>query len=390
MKTSVVFGLALLATFAALDAAAQTPFRPGLTNLLSWREAEQAKGFRDIEHLYATRTVRRGAKVHTLPVARRPITPTLVIGAKRMSLDAYMAANRVSGLLAIKDGQIVLERYGLGRRATDRWTSFSVAKSITSTLVGAAIQDGKIKSLDDPISDYVTDLNGSAYERVSIRQMLTMSSGVKWNEDYADPNSDVARAGQTPAEPGRNPIVSYLARLPRVHEPGASFHYNTGETDLVGILVSKATGKGLAQYLSEKIWRPFGMEQDAAWMVDPAGQERGGCCISMTLRDYGRFGQFMLDDGIAAGRRVVPRGWVQTATSPQIRTGAPPEGYGYFWWIQPRGYAAEGIFGQAIYVFPRDRLVVVFNSAWPAADDDIDWIAQAGAAESIRAATAKR
>jgi len=217
-----------------------------------------------------------------------------------------------------------------------------------------------------------------------------MSSGVKWNEDYADPNSDVARAGQTPAEPGRNPIVSYLARLPRVHEPGASFHYNTGETDLVGILVSKATGKGLAQYLSEKIWRPFGMEQDAAWMVDPAGQERGGCCISMTLRDYGRFGQFMLDDGIAAGRRVVPRGWVQTATSPQIRTGAPPEGYGYFWWIQPRGYAAEGIFGQAIYVFPRDRLVVVFNSAWPAADDDIDWIAQAAAAESIRAATAKR
>ena len=390
MKSYVVLAVAALAAFAGFDASAQAPLKPGVTSLLTWRGEEQARGFRDIEHLYATNTVRRGPKVRALPVAARPIAPTLAIGGKPVSVDAYMSASRVSGLLAIKDGRIVLERYGLGRGPQDRWTSFSVAKSITSTLVGAAIQDGRIASLDDPVSRYVEDLKGSAYERVSIRQMLTMSSGVKWNEDYADPNSDVARAGRTPAEPGRNPIVSYLSKLPRAEEPGAKFHYNTGETDLVGILVSKATGKGLAEYLSEKIWRPFGMEQDAAWMTDLSGQERGGCCISMTLRDYGRFGQFMLEDGMANGRRVVPSGWVQTATSPQIRKGAPPEGYGYFWWIQPRGYAAEGIFGQAIYVFPRDRLVVVFNSAWPAADNDADWAAQAAAAESIRAAAAKR
>src|SRR5690606_29854148 len=158
---------------------------------------------------------------------------------------------------------------------------FSVAKSVTSTLVGAAIQDGKIAGLGAPVTDYIPELKGSGYDGVTVRQLLMMSSGVKWNEDYSDPKSAVAQAGAPILEPGVNPIVSYMRKLPREHAPGTVFHYNTGETDLVGLLVSNAVGMSLSDYASEKIWKPYGMERDAIWVVDGAGRERGGCCISM-------------------------------------------------------------------------------------------------------------
>jgi len=301
-----------------------------------------------------------------------------------------MAAMRTSGVIVLKDGRIVLERYGLGRTPADRWTSFSVAKAITSTLVGAAIQDGYIKSLDAPVTDYIRELKGSAYDGVTIRQLLTMTSGVKWNEDYSDPHSDVAQAGLTILEPGVNPIVSYMRRLPRADPPGTKWVYKTGETDLVGVLVSNAVGKPLADYLSEKIWAPYGMEQDGAWVEDVAGHERGGCCISMTLRDYARFGQFMLEGGKAGGRQVLPPGWVADATSEHVKL--PPQegvrGYGYFWWLPPGAYAAEGIFGQEVIVYPADHIVIAINSAWLHADRDADWAAQARFAEALRAAAA--
>src|SRR5262249_3028665 len=253
---------------------------------------------------------------------------------------------------------------------------FSIAKSVTSTLVGAAIQDGKIKSLDDPVTLYIPELKGSGYDGVNLRQMLTMSSGVKWNEDYSDPNADVARSGTTYNEPGVNPIVSYMRRLPRAHEPGSTFHYNTGETHLVGMVVSKATGKSLANYASEKIWKPFGMERDAVWMLDAAGHELGGCCISLTVGDYARCGQSTLEGGKAGGpggaRAIVPDSWVAEAPGQRITGGALPQGigYGYFWWVgSSGGFSALGIFGQSVTLFPADRLVIVVNSAWPRATD---------------------
>jgi CubicO group peptidase (beta-lactamase class C family) len=338
-------------------------------SILAWTPAQQAYGYRNMEKLAPTKVVKRGAKVRHLPRAEREIDPTFTVAGKTWTVADYMAAHNVSGLLVIRDGRIVLERYGLGRAPNERWTSFSVAKSVTSTLVGAAIADGYIKSLDDPVTRYIPELKGGGYDGVNVRQLITMSSGVKWNEDYQDLNSDVARVGLTPGEPGMNPVVSYMRRLPREAAPGAKFVYNTGQTDLAGILVSNAVGKPLSQYLSEKIWAPFGMEQDAVWIEDAAGHERGGCCMSMTLRDYGRLGLFMLEGGKAGGRRVVPAGWVADATRPHV---AKP-GYGYFWWMIPGGYEAEGIFGQWISIFPAERLVVVHNAAWPHAwNDELD------------------
>ena len=365
MKRSLAAVVAALA-FAG-PALAQTPLKPDTQSILFWKGDQQATGYRTIEQIYKTHVIRRGPRVHPLPKAAHQIDPTFTYEGKTWTVADYMKAYRVSGLLVLKDGKIILERYGLGRTAADRWTSFSVAKSVTSTLVGAAIQDGKIKGLNAPVTDYIPELKGSAYEGVTVRQMLMMSSGVKWNEDYVDPNSDVAQAGTKMLEPGVDPMISYLRKLPRANPPGTKFNYNTGETDLVGILVSNAVGMPLADYASQKIWKPYGMEQDAVWMTDLADRERGGCCISMTLRDYARVGQFILDGGRAGGKPIVPPGWTREATARQIDNGEPaPGGYGYFWWItSPNRYDALGIFGQSITTFRNERLIVVQNSAWP-------------------------
>lgn len=351
------------------SASAQVALKPDTPNLLFWSPGQQSSGYRAMETVYETRPIAAGPRVYALPLAPGRVDPVFTHAGRTWTVDQYMEAYRVSGVLVIRDGKVVMEKYGMGRRPSDRWTSFSVAKSVTATLVGAAIQDGYIKSLKTPVTDILPELKGSAYDGVSLRQLLMMSSGVRWNEDYGDANSDVARApieGQKLAagQPGLNPLVAYMRTLPRAHPPGAVFNYNTGETDLVGILLARAVGKGLAEYASEKIWKPYGMEAEGVWVTDPGGLERGGCCISMTLRDYGRVGQFVLDEGVIDGRPVLPPGWAREATSKQIENGQA--GYGYFWWMQPNGaYQATGIFGQSITTFRDDRVIIVVNSAWP-------------------------
>lgn len=366
----VVTGLGLAAVLAfGGPASAQVALDPATPMILVWTPKQQSDWYRSIETVFRTTTVRRGGKVHPLPNAAKAIAPTWEHDGKAWTVDSYMEAYNVSGVLVLKDGKIVLEKYGLGRKPEDRWTSFSVAKSVTSTLVGAAIQDGSIKSLASPVTDYIPELKGTGYDGVTVRQLLMMSSGVKWNEDYTDPKSDVAQAGGPAyAEPGVNPMVSYMRRLPRENPPGTKFNYNTGETDLVGILVSKATGMSLAKYASKKLWKPYGMERDAVWMTDLGGQERGGCCLSVTLRDYGRIGQFILDGGKAGRKQILPPGWAMEATTPQITSGTRERGYGYFWWMPDSGaYEARGIFGQSITTFRDDRIIIVTNAAWPRA-----------------------
>jgi CubicO group peptidase (beta-lactamase class C family) len=256
---------------------------------------------------------------------------------------------------------------------------------VTSTLIGAAIKDGYIKSLDEDVSSYIPALKGSAYEGVTIGNLLTMTSGVKWNEDYGDPNSDVAKfASGTPGPDGESPIVAYMAHLPREAKPGTKFVYKTGESDLIGVLLSHATHRHPADYLSEKIWSKFGMEQDAVWMLDSAGLELGGCCISMTLRDYGRFGLFVLGGGVAQGERVLPSDYLADATKAHTQNADGPLGYGFQWWTHDNGaYEAIGIFGQSIYIDPAEHLVIVTNSAWPEADADKYYIVHAGYVDAV-------
>jgi CubicO group peptidase (beta-lactamase class C family) len=255
------------------------------------------------------------------------------------------------------------EAYGLGLRPEDRWTSFSVAKSFTSTLLGAAVKDGHIASLDDPVTKYIPGLAGSAYEGVTVRQVATMTSGVKWNEDYTDPNSDVAQMNRFVVEYGPEAIVAQMKALPREAEPGEKWVYKTGETNLIGLLVENAVGMPLAEYAKTRIVDPAGFEGGLFWMVDPRGGNIGGCCLSIRLADYARMGQFALEGGMGA----VPEGWFAEASAPSVSFApdAPGFGYGYQWWTYPGGaYGAQGIFGQGITLVPDKGLVVAYVGNW--------------------------
>jgi len=282
---------------------------------------------------------------------------------------AFMEAQRVAGLIVIEDGRVRLERYGLGLAPEDHWDSFSMTKSLTSTLVGAALADGSIRSVTDLVTDYLPELAGGAYDGVQIDHVLTMTSGARWNEDYVDPASDVARFYLTPPPAYMDATVAYLRALPREHPPGERWNYNTGETNLIGVLVSRATGRPLADYLKEKVWDPAGMEAPAHWMLDAQGKEAGGCCVSATLRDWGRVGLMALDRGTVPGGQIADRRWFERSTAQRIDFPASDRGYGAQWWTRGEGaqFEASGIFGQMIHVDPERKLVVVFLSAWPTA-----------------------
>ena len=333
---------------------------PTNRDLLFWSEPQRDAAFRALDRLSVlakSRVVAAGAQPLPLPPGP-PLTLPL-------DVDAYMAGQRSAALLIVHDGKLRLERYGLGFDASGRWTSFSVAKSFTSTLVGAALRDGHIRSMDDKVSDYIPQMKGSAYDDVSIRQLLTMTSGVKWNEDYADPNSDVARFNNHQPEEDVDTTVSYLRRLPREAPAGTRWLYSTGETNLVGILVGQATKKNLADYLAEKIWQPAGMEQQATWLLSRSGKEISGCCVQAASRDFARFGLFILNGARVNGQSIVPDGWLGEATTERTGIGQPGRGYGYQWWTYTDGsFAARGIFGQGIFIDPKRRLVIASNANW--------------------------
>lgn len=327
----------------------------------------QVNTFRNIDRLFATRTVRRGAIVQTLPAQLMPLEDfAFDHEGQRYDLYDVLAMNRVSGLLIVQDGHVRFEQYLLGNDERTRWMSMSVVKSITATLIGAAIQDGLIESIDDPVVRYLPRFAGSAYDGVTIRQLLMMASGVAWNETYTDPTSDRRRMleAQIAQQPGA--ILDLMAELPRASEPGTRWNYSTGETQLAGALVRAATGRPVADYLAEKLWIPLGMESEASWWLEsPDGLEIGGSGLSATLRDYARFGLFLLNDGVIDGRRVVPEGWVEQAGSRKVIGGQEIE-YGYMLWpLHGRSYAAIGIFGQFVFVDPDRQLVVAMWSAQP-------------------------
>lgn len=355
-----------------------------LQNLMNPSAAEQPHLNSNRDRYFATRIIRRGAHVHPLPHARQPLD------AAALGVDAFMAQNRVGGLLVLKDGEIYLERYGLGLDDATRWYSYSIGKSVASTLVGAAIRQCAIGSLEDPVTRYLPQMAGTAYVGTSIRDLLQMSSGIAWDEAYRSGTSDFARFYTATLEGRKGGAMEVMRSLRRAVAPGARFLYSSGETYVLGTLLSAAIGGSLSDYLSERIWARFGMEADGYWTLDSVGGQEmasGGC--NFTLRDYGRFGLFVLGGGVAGGEKILPDNWVAEAghprpDSPQVAYGkltpGMPLGYGYQWWAFPtdeasRGdprlaghegaFTGQGIFGQFLYLNPRERLAIVVWSAWP-------------------------
>lgn len=330
--------------------------------------------YRNIDRLFPTRTIKAGTKPLDLPKADKQLTNVkFKYEEKDYDLYDFVALDNITAMLVIKDGKIAFETYQRGNTEKTRWMSMSVAKSISSTLAGIAIKDGLIKGLDAQVVDYVPELKGSAYDGVSVRDVLMMSSGVKWNETYTDPNSD--RRALLKAQISQKPrsAVELMAKLPRAAEPGTLNTYSTGETQILGEIVRGAVKKPLADYLSEKIWAPFGMETDATWWLDsPDGVEIGGSGISATLRDYGRFGLFFMDNGVIDGKSILPEGWVKEATTPKTLKGGKKLDYGYMWWtawtepsIKDGAFSAIGIQGQNIYIDPAEKVVIVTFGAQP-------------------------
>lgn len=367
--------LHLLAAGAALLAASPTYAADiaGMTQMFdgAMRPDVAVQTFSHSDRLLPTRPIRKGDAVAPLPVSDKPF-PAIRFEdhGRSYDLNDYLATNRVAGLLVLKNGSVALEDYELGTEPATRWLSFSMAKSVTSTLVGAAIRDKLIRSVDDPVVRYVPALKGSAYDGVRIRDVLTMSSGVRWDETYTDPASDRRKllAEQLTVKPGA--VLKYMATLPRAAPPGTRFNYSTGETFVLGAIVEGAVRKPLADYLSEKIWSQAGMESDASWWLESAGGAAfAGSGIGATLRDFGRFGLIAASGGRIAGTPIVPKDWFDAAGTPH-RIGGTTVDYGYMWWIPPQtdpvhrgAFEAVGIFGQYIYVNPREKLVIVVLSA---------------------------
>ncbi len=330
--------------------------------------------FRNIDRLFPVRTVPRSARPLPLPPAAMPVrTIRFSDDGKQYTLDEYLELNRVAGLLILKDGRIKLERYRYGNTKRTRWMSMSIAKSITSTLIGAAIKEGKIASLADLVTRYVPALAGSAYDGASIRDVLMMSSGVRWTETYTNPASDRRRLLEAQIAQKPDSALAVMKSLPRAAAPGTVNNYNTGETQVAAEIVRSAVGMPLASYLHERIWSRVGMAADANWWLEsPDGIEIGGSGFSATLRDYGRFGLFVLNDGVADGEAILPAGWMRGATTPKLLRSGKALDYGYLWWTgttpaskQDSAFSAEGIHGQFIYVNPAAKVVIVVWSAQP-------------------------
>ncbi|HET8763608.1 MAG TPA: serine hydrolase, partial [Rhodanobacter sp.] len=325
--------------------------------VLFWTQAQRDARFRTMYQRFPSDRAAHGTPVHALPAGK----PLRVDGRDGNAwLAGYMAKYHVAGVMVVQDGQVRLQRDALGFSPEQRWTSFSVAKSVTSVLLGVALQQGYIHSLDDRLDTYIPELRGSAYAEVTVEQLLTMTSGVHWNEDYADAKSDVAQMYLGACVDGEAHVLTYLKRQPRQWPAGTHWNYNTAETDLLGILVQRATKQSLASYLSQAIWQPYGMASDAYWIKDECdGSDTGGSGLSATLADYARFGEFMLGGGKIDGKPAIAPAWLAGATHEHSATDAPDRGYGFLWWTDTDGsYAAIGIFGQMIYIDPARKLVI--------------------------------
>lgn len=280
-----------------------------------------------------------------------------------LGLDKFLAENRNTGLLVMRGETILAERYQYERNAEHRFASMSMAKTVVGMLVGIALAERKIASIDDPAEKYVPDLKGHPYGETPIRHLLTMTSGVKFEEVY-NGRDDVMKLGTAILfQAGPGGAAAVLPYRERVAPPGQRWSYASSESFVLALVLRGATGENLSDYTRRMLWQPMGAESDAAWNIDPAGNEVGYCCFSATLRDWARLGLLLADGGARDGRQVIPADWVKAATTPQ----APYPGYGYQTWVSMKEdrFHLRGLRGQAVWVHPATRTVVVHTGVYP-------------------------
>ena len=340
-------------------------FPDGPTSILFWNQDQKIFGFKNMDKITPDIYLKN---IYKNPNAKELDEKFLdfnelkySIGYEAFNIDEFFKKFNTAGLIVVYKGDIVFEKYALGNNQYSKWVSFSVTKSVTSMLVGAAIQDGFITSENDRVTKYIPELKGSAYQDATIKNILNMASGVAWNEDYSDFKSDVSICG------GCNSLslYEYLKKLPIDTRPGRKFNYNTAESNLLGGIVRAAVGEDLSKYLERKIWQPFGMTSNAFWATDFVHANKlGGCCINATLRDYAKIGLFASRNGqLEDGTKVLPNNWMKKS----ISASKPFKYYGYKWWLDGPGYdsyRAQGIFGQLIWIDPKADLIIAMHSVW--------------------------
>jgi CubicO group peptidase (beta-lactamase class C family) len=289
------------------------------------------------------------------------------------TVDSFLQNGRNTGLLVLQGDTILVERYEYDRKPEMRFQSYSMAKTVVAMLVGVALFEHRISSIDDRAEKYVPALKGHPYGETRIRDLLTMSSGVGFSERYDGKDDVTALARKTLYQQGPGGADTVASFTRREAPAGTRFSYSSGESEVLGLVLRAAVGKPLAEYLSEKIWQPMGAEADATWLVDGGGYEMGYIGINATLRDWGRFGLLLANDGALDGKQIIPAEWVRAATTvhaPCLEVGVATKynGYGYQTWLIRKGqryFGALGLRGQAIFVDPDTKLVVVHTAVHP-------------------------
>lgn len=333
--------------------------------------------FRSMDRLFTTRTVARSGAVAPLPRADRALDFTYSFEGQTYSPDAFLERTFTNAMIVMKDGKIVSEVYRNLSDEKSRFMAWSMTKSITALLIGAALRDQKIKSVDDAITDYLPELKTGAYNGVSIKAILQMRSGVDYEERYDFENPGIAARNHESA------LVQNVARfadtartIKRAHAPGSHFQYKTIDTAVLGWLIERVTGTSVAAYTAQQLWEPIGAQADAYYIMDGApgvGREFSGAGLNATARDFARIGMLLLNEGKVGDRQVIPTDFVRTATAPSHAENAQG-GYGYQFWTAPNSdaYYALGLQGQFIFVDPKTKTVIVKLSYFPPADMKAD------------------
>ncbi|MBM3570382.1 MAG: serine hydrolase [Alphaproteobacteria bacterium] len=343
-----------------------------------WGAANTVDSFSRLDEIFSASISRRGDAA--MPLRRAASEPSIAydrpthIGGGHYSLERYLAANPATGLMIVRDGEILVERYQYDRGPAHRLTSFSMAKTLIALTMGVAVAEGHIRSIEDKAETYAPSLAGTEYGRTPIRHLLTMSSGVAFREDYTG-DDDVAKLSRASYGGGTPGGVAVVRQFDSRHaEPGQRWHYASSETFVLAMVLKQAVGRPVADYFAEKIWRPIGAEADATWMVDRSGQEVGYMGFQAVLRDYARLGVMLANGGRVGDRQIIPAAWLAETTRAHFSAQQVGRGYGYGFqtWIFPANdgsYALLGVRGQTLFVDPARRLVMVHTAVRPSARD---------------------